>query len=153
MELLEIITQGGALLEVTVEEDSRVEVELVTAGLQGPPGQSAALNEFVAAQIVPGHRVVSIRGDGQAWLADRSSIDVLGTLGVANHAAAAGAVLVVTLNGPLTDPSFAWNPGLIWLGENGLLTQILPQAGELVIIGTAAGPQTIVINPRHEAQL
>lgn len=38
MALLEIILQAPPLLEVIIEDDGPAEVELLTGGVQGPPG-------------------------------------------------------------------------------------------------------------------
>lgn len=53
MPLLEIVVQAPPLLEVILDQDGSPEVQLITGGLQGPPGLGADLFEqsFASAPV------------------------------------------------------------------------------------------------------
>lgn len=121
--------------------------DVITLGIQGPPGASAALT-VVAAQALGGHKAVIANGDGSVSYADAATAAHIGhVVGVTLGAASASAPIDVRDEGRIDEPSWNWNPALpLYLGLNGQLTQTLPNtAAFLQIIGVVLAPTSIVV--------
>lgn len=63
-----------------------------------------------------------------------------------NSASAAGQDVEIIGQGRVTDPSFSFTPGPIWLGNSGALTQSKPATGILVQVATAYTATSIFVN-------
>lgn len=128
----------------------------VGPGIPGPPGPpgpagSAALLAAGEATIpLSGHRVVTPGPDGMLGYASNDDPDHLAApLWVTLGAAGAGAPVSALMIGPLTEPSWNWTPGPVYLGINGMLTQTPPTAPAalfLAQVGAAIGPTTIIVD-------
>jgi len=55
-------------------------------------------------------------------------------------------VLQVQVSGLLTESSWAWQPGLVYCGDGGVLTQSPPVTGWLLAVGRAIAADTIEID-------
>jgi hypothetical protein len=119
-------------------------------GIQGPGGVTSAVVS-TAQTLVPlsGHRAVCIR-NGYAEYADNTTplVDVAGiTTG-------SGSIEVpIHTFGLLTEPSWDWTEGDIYLGTEGNLTQVVPSSGYLVRLGHAVSPTTILVSIDSPVQL
>lgn len=87
------------------------------------------ITEFFAQAALSGHRAIALNA-GQAVYADSSNPNhAFLTLGITQSAATPGSNVLIYNNQAVTESSWAWVPGEpIFLGLNGLLTQIAPQA-------------------------
>lgn len=101
-------------------------------------GAAAFQFEATAGIALSGHRVVYI-GNGNALYASSDGTGVTAIAGITTGAASAGAPATIQFGGGMSDPSWNWSPGPIWLELNGLLTQTAPASGAIVPIGTATG--------------
>ena len=99
--------------------------------------------EAIAGQNLSGHRVVT----NEAICADQSTPSHLGCVrGITTGAAIGGDTVRIQVYGPMTDPSFDWQPGPIYVGTNGVLTQTPPTTGWLQQVATADSPTLIFID-------
>ena len=82
-----------------------------------------------AGEALSGHRAVTRRPDGQIGYASNTNpAHVHAPVWITTGAAANGAAVEAVAYGPLTEPSWNWTPGPVFLGADGLLTQIPPVA-------------------------
>lgn len=122
-------------------------------GPPGPAGPVGGLATRIAGEALGGHRAVTIGVDGRAYLASPVEPQAMAVFGVTTGAAASGAPVEICCAGEVTEPSWTWTPGPVWLGANGTLTQVVPITGALVQVGTAGGATGLNIAPRVVARL
>lgn len=98
----------------------------------------------IAATALSGHRAVTLDSIGKLNYASNDNyVHSFKLLGMTTGAVAEGALATVLFAGELTEPSWNWNINLpIFLGANGLLTQIVPQAPSAMFILEVAWPVT-----------
>lgn len=124
-----------------------------------PPAQSDQLVGFVgpvfrpafsrtAGEALGGHRAVKLDSDGKAYYVSPSDADVDAIVGVTSGASSQDTPVNIVLNGEMTENSWTWTPGPVWLGANGVLTQTVPTSGAVVRVGTALGATTMFVEPR-----
>lgn len=119
------------------------------AGADGTGGAAGGPEDLVAGHILSGHRlVVPDTGDAVVY-ADHDTLSDLGrpiwlTLG----AAAQGAPVDLAWYGTVTESSWSWTLGPIYVGDNGLLTQTPPTSGYSRQIGAAIDSNTIWLDPQ-----
>lgn len=106
-----------------------------------------------AAQNLQGHRVVIIGSNNKASLAEPDHVLGDQVAGITTGATPMGQIAIIQAAGEMQDNAFNWQPGPIWLGAGGILTQTLPTTGALVRVGTSLGPNVILIGLRHLADL
>lgn len=102
---------------------------------------------FVSQGAVSAHRLVYAGATGLE-VADKDVLDQQSKLvGVTiTSAAASGESVIVVTEGKITDPSFTFIPGPIWLGNAGVLTQVKPLTGLLIQVAVAISDTIININ-------
>lgn len=123
--------------------DTEVTVSWI-AGLPGPAGDGIT---FVASadQAIGGHRVVRSTATGCDY-ADSSNLTHLGkVIGMTNEATSSGNLVKIWPAGKITDPSFNFDLGPVYLSTNGLLTQTPPTTGFIQQIGVALSQTTILV--------
>jgi hypothetical protein len=123
------------------------------AAVIGPPGPGALPFACIAGEAIGGHRAVTIGADGKAYLASPIEAQAQAVFGLSTAAAAVGTGITIQTSGLLSEPSWTWTPGPVWLGAAGVLTQLLPTGGAAVLVGTAGGPTALNISPRIVARL
>lgn len=118
-------------------------------GAPSVPTDSNQLN-MIAGEDISGHRVVVISDSG-ILKADINNINHTNlTLAVTTQAGTIGNNIKVLITGQLTEPSWNWsydNP--IWVGPDGVLTQIPPITGWLCQVATVINPTSILISPKQ----
>lgn len=141
------------------EPDPGAEVFLVIGqrGPQGEPGPSADSGLLIVTRLagedLGGHRGVKIALDGLAYYAEPTDEDIEATIGVTTGAAEEQATVDIQTGGGMEEGGWDWAPGgSIYLGEDGVLTQVVPTEGAVYRLGTATGSTTIVIDPRLVAR-
>jgi hypothetical protein len=116
--------------------------EVLEYGIPGRDGAGIASNSWldaISVGVLSGHRAVVVE-NGLARYPVSPSERVSGlTIGAA---LASQAVTVITC-GPITEPSWNWNPGPVFVQANGVLTQ--SPGGDLQEIGLAVTPQTLIV--------
>lgn len=101
---------------------------------------------LVATEPIGGHRIVKAVVGGCAY-ADSSSISDINTvIGITESAYSIGDSVQIRLSGEVTEPSWNFTIGSVYLGINGLLTQTAPTIGFIQQIGIATSSNTILIN-------
>ncbi len=138
---------------VLVVEPQQVAAVLVASGEQGPPGRQGDPGPAggSAVQRIAGEQLSALRVLYE-WagvvryldLQDDAHIDQVA--GITLTAVEQGELVNLQLSGPLDDESWNWQPGPVWLGAAGTLTQTPPLDGHLLFIGNAVSPTRIIIN-------
>lgn len=138
--------------EIVVSPSPRT-VEVVSGGMQGPPGEDgttggAMIVEKVAGETLGGHRMVRIV-DGEAKYAD-ATVEAHGNdvFGLTTQASGLGDMVQIVTFGEVTEPSWNWTPEeAVFLGVNGLLTQTPTPGAEFdLVVGFALTPTTLMID-------
>lgn len=120
-------------------------------GVAGPPG-AGGTNESqsgIAAVTLSGHRVVTPQADGTLIYADNATIAHRDRpLWITMSAYTAGDLAQAISHGLVTEPSWSWTPGQVYLGANGALTQTPPAgpaAAFLAVVGEAFGATQLFV--------
>lgn len=116
------------------------------AGPAGPTGDATVT--MTAGMTISGHRVVTQQSDGTAIYADATnpshvSVPLWLTLG----AAVSGDQVTAQASGEVTEPSWTWTPGPIYLSTSGQITQTVPASPAfLAQIGYATSSTSVVLD-------
>lgn len=129
------------------------EVVIGAAGLRGERGEQGVPGEtdgatFVATagETIHGGRAVRCSG-GLLYHPDLAEPDHADQVcGVALQSGIAGAQLLVRSRGPFVEPTATWEPGAVWCGPSGALTQLIPGSGWLLAIGRARSATTVDVD-------
>lgn len=122
------------------------------AGPQGPPGPSGdSVIAYIAGETLGGNRAVKADATGKAVYATNTDTGSQHLLGVTTGAAVLGASVDVQRSGIMVEPSWSWTPSQpVFLGVNGVLTQVFPTGALLsIIVGFALTPTSIHLSPRE----
>lgn len=104
------------------------------------------LTQRNAGENLSGHRAVYVGADNKFWIADPSDDFCVEMIcGITTGAYVNGEAGFARFAGELVDPSFAFTAGPVYLGAGGTLTQNRPTSGNLVLLGNAAGPNTLQV--------
>lgn len=143
------------VVQATAERESKV----VMSGRQGPSGPPGVMGpkgdpggttlRRIAARDMSGHRFVFPSASGLVDYASCTNLaHALMVLGMTQGAAVAGTPVDVQITDELTEPGWNWTPGPVFLGVDGLMTQVQPQAPDAafsLVVGQALTPNTIFI--------
>lgn len=158
----EVVPVNVMLGDVTVEAEAiglqtigiPSVIDLTISGPTGPRGESMAYVSLTAATALGGHRVVRATGLGGVEYASSANSSHFGTvIGITTAAAEQDETAEILTVGHVTEPSWSWQPGELFLGVNGLLTQTAPTSGFLQVIGTAVSPTRALIEPEQPIRL
>lgn len=142
-------TQVNTILDFM---DSPSIVNLGIATNAGEPVVFQQLNDIkpttklVAVTPIGGHRIVKATIGGCTYADSRYISDVNTVIGITESAYTIGDLVQIRLSGEITEPSWSFNIGPVYLGNNGLLTQVVPNVGFIQQVGIATGTNTILIN-------
>lgn len=78
-------------------------------------------------------RAVTTNSSGQAIYASTDTLGNAQVVGITMGAASSGAQVGVKTFGPLSDASWNWTKGPVFLGINGALTQTAPSGGAIIV--------------------
>ena len=142
------IEQVGSSDEIIIEQNR---LDVLSVSEQGPPGPKGDDGEPAyilceASGAIGGHRVVCIF-DGIATYADNTS-NYVGQIGLTMSATDDGDNLNAYISGIMTEPTWNFSQGPVFLSTNGLLTQSLPTSGSVIIIGNAVSSTAINLQPQ-----
>ena len=141
-----VVVPAPETIFVVVTQDVATVVESIN---QGPSGASGASTFTVTAgQDLSGHRIVSVNSAGQAVYADKDTpATVRQVLGLTTGAALNGTQATVLPMGEITEPSWTLSmSGPVYLGNNGLLTQILPTTGVIMQVGVPLSSTMMLVD-------
>jgi hypothetical protein len=107
----------------------------------GPPiSANPGLFLRYAGEAIGGHKIVYCDADDLLRIVDPlDNAQAALALGVTIQSALEGELQYVRFSGELRDQSFDFEPGLIFVGSNGSLTQIVPTDGNLIVVGHSVG--------------
>ena len=132
-------------ITVITRKTGGITVVGVGRGPQGAAGPSGvATVQLRAAQAISGHKAVYAAADGLR-LADNAALATADVLGITTGAAAAGELATVQVKDLLTEPSWAWLPGPVYLGSSGALTQLPPGSGAQTEVATAMTATALLV--------
>lgn len=123
--------------------------------LSGVPGtlEAATLVKRIDSPLsVGGHRVLSINANGGIVYAssDDQSMAPRSVFGVTLGAAVAGGHVDVLIYGEIVESTWNFDVQLpIFLGSNGVMTQIPPASGWSIILGQPTSTNSMLFNPRE----
>uniref|UniRef100_A4XZD6 Uncharacterized protein n=1 Tax=Ectopseudomonas mendocina (strain ymp) TaxID=399739 RepID=A4XZD6_ECTM1 len=152
--------QSGEVEREHLVSLDRPEVHATTQGEQGPPGRQGAPGPAGGAAVerLAGETLSALRAvyelDGHVFALDyRDSehIDLL--LGVTLTAADPGQPINVQRLGAVDDDGWNWQPGRVWLGSAGSLTQTPPADGYDVLLGAAVASGRLLLNLQDPIEL
>lgn len=147
------VTAKTPTIQVTAA--TKTILRVVAAGPPGPPGPAGqAVTDVISSadHALGGHRVVRATATGVTY-ASAEDPEVAAVLGVTTHAANAANDITIRVSGALTEPSWTWQPGPVYLASNGLLSQIPPTTGAIKEIGVAINQTTLLIRIQPEINL
>jgi hypothetical protein len=120
-----------------------VTLEIASGGLV-PLVADLSLN---AGEALSALRAVTSDGNGDAVYASNNTLANAQVIGITETAASSGAAVAIRTSGLMTDPSWSWSKGTIYLGTNGQLTQTAPSGGAFVVhVARALTATTIQID-------
>lgn len=124
--------------------DNIINMNVESGGLV--PGGNNDLT-YTAATALSALRAVTLDNLGQAIYATNATLAGAQVLGITVTAASAGSPVLVRTIGIMTDNSWNWTKGPIYLGSNGAITQSAPTGGLVVAqIGRALSTTIIYID-------
>lgn len=150
------VSQGGHSVTVTptqvrAEVQARQTVSRVQVGGakgdKGDPGDagSGGLLVYPAGETIHGRRAVRVAG-GLLFHPDTAvNAHATQVVGIATQSGSPSASVTVRTAGTITEASWAWSPGAVWCGADGVLTQS-PATGWLLQIGRAIDATTIDVD-------
>ena len=132
---------------ITVIDEESLNFTCEAVGPQGPAGTNANTTiTAVAGEDLSGHRAVVLVSN-IAYYADSTDVShALKVSGITTGAALTSATATIQVNGELTEPSWSWSDGPIFIGINGQLTQTVPSSGFILEVAKAITSTKILIN-------
>ena len=122
-------------------------------GPQGPAGDGSTFTK-IADSNLSGHRAVkAVSGDRVAYVSSGTPTDIGLAIAITTGAAAADATATLRAYGEISEPSWAWTPGPVFLGVNGVLTQTVPTSGYVQQIGVALSSTKLMVDIRPPIRL
>ena len=102
---------------------------------------------LVASTSLSALRCITTDGSGLAKYATPDTLANAVVIGISTTAANTGENITIKTSGQLTDASWAWTKGAIYLGSNGTLTQTAPTGGNVIVhVAKAITATTIIID-------
>lgn len=102
---------------------------------------------LVAGANLSALRAVTTDGSGEAVYASNDTLANATVFGITATAASDGDNVAVRTSGTITDSSWNWTKGSVFLGTNGALTQTVPTGGAFIVhVGRALTATTLQID-------
>jgi len=144
---VEVTLSSAPTVDVSV--DSTAVVEVVT-GLQGPPGPAGADGgadvTYTAGENLSAYRAVRSDGANVVICDGAAGADCDDCIGLTTQAVVSGADVTVRSQGSITEGTWNWNTGPVFIGANGVLTQSVAGLAFVQPIGVAVTATSIAIN-------
>jgi hypothetical protein len=113
-------------------------------GAQGRPGRDGGSDiQREAGENLGGHVVVFVDTENRAFRASPATAEEFRPVGMTVGATMLGDTALIRVLGEITEPSWSWDVGPVFLGANGVPTQAPPASGAVFQIGVASGPTRI----------
>ncbi len=102
---------------------------------------------LVASTSLSALRCITTDSSGLAKYATPDSLANAVVIGISTTAASTGQNITIKTSGQITDASWNWTKGAIYLGANGSLTQTAPTGGSIVVhVAKAITATTLIID-------
>jgi hypothetical protein len=102
---------------------------------------------LVASTSLSALRCITTDSSGLAKYATPDSLANSVVIGISTTAASTGQNITIKTSGQITDASWSWTKGAIYLGANGSLTQTAPTGGSIVVhVAKAITATTLIID-------
>jgi len=102
---------------------------------------------LTAGMSISALRCITTNGSGEAVYATPDSLANAVVIGISTTAGNTGETITIKTSGQLSDASWNWTKGAIYLGANGVLTQTAPSGGAIVVhVAKAITATTIIID-------
>ena len=88
---------------------------------------------LTAGMSISALRCITTNSSGEAVYATPDTLANAVVIGISTTAGSAGDTITVKTTGELSDASWNWTKGAIYLGANGVLTQTAPSGGSIVV--------------------
>lgn len=143
---LEVLVAG---IERLLSRPTAVQsVPSIAAIASASPLQPMVATVRVGAAAVGANRALMFDPTGTVVYADPMDPGFL-FAGISQQAGAAGSSITVLQNGPMTEATWTWTPGLpLFVGANGTLTQTVPISGVMQEVAIAYTATMIVVQPQ-----
>jgi hypothetical protein len=144
-------------LIITINNDIVITAErevpaAITIGIPGPAGPAgsagSSMVNYTAGDNLGGHKAVILNSSEKVFYADSSNLIHLNKIiGITTRAAVVNTSVEIQTFGELVEPSWNWDTSKpLFIGTNGLLTQVVPQTGFIQQAATIISPTKIFIN-------
>ena len=102
---------------------------------------------LTAGMSISALRCITTDSSGLAKYATPDSLANAVVIGISTTAASTGQNITIKTSGQITDASWSWTKGAIYLGANGSLTQTAPTGGSIVVhVAKAITATTLIID-------
>jgi hypothetical protein len=102
---------------------------------------------LVASTSLSALRCITTDSSGLAKYATPDSLANAVVIGISTTSASTGQNITIKTSGQITDASWNWTKGAIYLGANGSLTQTAPTGGSIVVhVAKAITATTLIID-------
>jgi hypothetical protein len=88
---------------------------------------------LVASTSLSALRCITTNSSGEAVYATPDTLANAVVIGISTTAGNTGETITIKTSGQLSDASWNWTKGAIYLGANGVLTQTAPSGGSIVV--------------------
>lgn len=119
-----------------VENKPTVNVVTQALTLEIESGGIVAANidtSLTAGMSISALRCITTNASGEAVYATPDSLANAVVIGISTTSGSLGDTIIVKTTGELSDASWSWTKGAIYLGANGTLTQTAPSGGSIVV--------------------
>jgi len=102
---------------------------------------------LVASTSLSALRCITTDGSGLAKYATPDTLANSVVIGISTTSASTGQNITIKTSGQITDASWNWTKGAIYLGANGALTQTAPTGGSIIVhVAKAITATTLIID-------
>lgn len=140
------------MTDIVIVDASKTPIEVsftVAQGLSGAVSNNLFMFSIIASSNFGGQRIIAFNGVDYFYASYLTPLDSIKAIGISKNAASVGTELKIQTLGNLTDPSFTWGIGtILFLGDNGLLTNTPPVAGLFWELAKVISQNTICFNPK-----
>ena len=129
---------------VTVDVDGRnITLDIASGGIV----PAVIDTTLIASTSISALRCITTDGSGQAKYATPDTLANAVVIGVSTTSGTAGQNITIKTSGQLTDASWNWTKGSVYLGANGVLTQTPASGGDIIVhVARAITATTIIID-------
>jgi hypothetical protein len=140
-------------LDITVNTTT-LNTDIIVAGIQGARGEKGEKGDVgddvlyyraVAGEIIPGHHIVRLQ-NGVAYTTTALESAYMGhAVGITHNSSLLGDEVLIQFTGYITEPSWSFSPGLVFISDTGHISNTPSQNGYVQCVGRAVDSHTVVL--------